>query len=84
MASRRARLTGWLHNTCYALINVIIALFVIGRAEASPPLSVEFAEFSLYLFIYLFIGERKRAHPCLLNLPKFRYIYLFIYMFIYN
>ena len=25
----------------------------VGRAEASPPLSVEFAEFSLYLLIYL-------------------------------
>ena len=25
------------------------------RAEATPPLSVEFAEFSLYLYIYIFI-----------------------------
>ena len=24
------------------------------------------------------IIERKRAHPCLLNLPNFRYIYRFI------
>ena len=27
----------------------------IGREEASPPLSVQFADFSLYLFIYLYI-----------------------------
>ena len=25
---------------------------------------------------------QKRAHPCLLNLRNFRYIYLFIYIFI--
>ena len=29
------------------------------------------------------IGEWKRAHPCLLNLPNFRYIYLFIYLYVY-
>ena len=39
------------------------------RAEASPPLSVEIVEFSLNMFLF-FIGERKRAHPCLLNLSN--------------
>ena len=27
-------------------------ILLLGRAEASPPFSVQFAEFSLYLFIY--------------------------------
>ena len=31
----------------------------------------------------IIIGKRKRAHPCLLNLSNFCYIYLFIYRFIY-
>ena len=30
----------------------------------------------------MFIGERKRAHPCLLNLIEFS-LFLFIYMSIY-
>ena len=38
-------------------------MVIIGQAEASQPLSVEFSEFLLYLFIYLFI--------------RFIYIYIF-------
>ena len=48
----------------FAMVTVFLAVvyvwkyhmtIIIGRAEASPPLSVQFAEFSLYLFIYFYI-----------------------------
>ena len=52
------------------------------REEMSTPLSVEFDKILLYLFIYIF-GERKRAHPCLLNYSNFCYIYLYIYLYVY-
>ena len=52
-------------------------MLIIGRAEASPPLSVEFPEFSLYLFI----GEH--SEPTLsVKFENFRYIYRFIYIYI--
>ena len=42
---------------------------VIGRAEANPPLSVEFAEFFLYLFIYRF---NIHFRPYVLHVPLTR------------
>ena len=49
------------------LVNqVFLACLVIGRAEESPPLSVEFAEFLLYLdtyrFIYIYISIFQAIH----------------------
>ena len=48
--------------------------------------SLLFVHFLILIVIFIniiIIGKRKRAHPCLLNLSNFCYIYLFIYRFIY-
>ena len=41
------------HTTTTITLAAHAHLGLIGRAEASPPLSVELSEYSLYLFIYL-------------------------------
>ena len=52
------------------------------QAEASAPLCAEFVDFSLYLFIYLYVYWRAEASPPLsVELSEFSQ-YLFIYIFI--
>ena len=38
---------------------------------------------ALLCYLTYLIGELKRAHPCLLNLSNFRYIYIYIYIGVY-
>ena len=62
-------------NTCRrqeSLRMMLGSSSIIRQVEASPPLFVQFAEFSLYLFI----GSEASLLYSEFNLPNFRYIYL--------
>ena len=53
----RSELSGLFNGTDFLSLSIYIYMYIyiIGREEASPPLFVQFAEFSLCLFIYLFL-----------------------------
>ena len=73
--------------TCYKSFFILVCSPITcsckGVFNPNIPILASNSAEGLHFSAFHYNWRTKRAHPCLLNLPNFRYIYLFIYLFMF-